>query len=678
MSEFIYIEINNTTYYFEFDVNEKNITLKPKNFLDDGTYLKKDFYLTTQTNSVILNLLKSFDIKILYKEEFLLNELNKFNNLHEKNLLKHLDQTNIISNEHFILNNYFETVEKYFTENYNFLNNPNFKNNLFEINKRLNYINENSLIISDELVTILVLLMNLVNSNNQRFILDFNYLYNTSNNEFKYRPTNIISNIELNNNFEINYKTITGKTSDELQGKLIEKFKDYYYNLFEKISNLYNKDIETEKSNLLNELLNYRLNMNEYIVSLNNVNPNVISLNVPLKIDFNNRLKNQELVDKVNLAYKFLLNLDIAFNNINTIIDDDTPILLLKRIFYAYICYRDFFVEINDLMINRKIKNYFIDNLQFDLEDLISNNLIKNNFYLSIDKQYPLNKNFILSEIKRTQKLDHFIIFHDSISNNILKKEYQTNVQVYYANFSNYKYYINLSEVQLHEILIFELYDFTIDDKTIIFKIDDKKLYFNLQNDLDIEEVHLLKILGKTELVDLTSYLNSKTISLDPFGVKRIVLKDNRQNLFINDSDFVFLLNDIISKYDLLFYSIDKNEKFEFLEVNITKLIDTYRLNDFNNNNYQKIVMNMIPKKINIGKITNKKISADDLADKLVAHLLYYYSKKELEIMLYKFFYSFNETYTIQEINESNLKNYILSKYLNLENNNKILLHMIM
>ena len=62
-NEYIFIEMNNTQYYFEFYKNENKIILKPTNYLDNVTYIEKDFYLETHLNSVILNLLKSYDIK---------------------------------------------------------------------------------------------------------------------------------------------------------------------------------------------------------------------------------------------------------------------------------------------------------------------------------------------------------------------------------------------------------------------------------------------------------------------------------------------------------------------------------------------------------------------------------------------------------------------------------------
>ena len=48
--------------------------------------------------------------------------------------------------------------------------------------------------------------------------------------------------------------------------------------------------------------------MNDYLLSLNNTNINQILLENPIKINFSNRLKEGTLLNKVNLAYKFLTN----------------------------------------------------------------------------------------------------------------------------------------------------------------------------------------------------------------------------------------------------------------------------------------------------------------------------------------------------------------------------------
>ena len=677
-NEYIFIEMNNTTYYLDFFNNEKKIILKPTNYLDNVTYIEKDFYLETHFNSVILNLLKSYDIKILYNENFLLNELNKFNNLQEKYLLNKnfVYDNNIISNEHYILNNYFQTVEEYFTKKYNFFNNLHFNTSFFEINKNFVYENDNSLIIADELVNLIVSIMNLTNINNQRFILDFGYLFNTDNNEYIYTSNNIISNIEINNNFEINYKNLIGNTSDSLFDSIIIEAKKNYASVYKNISFTYNKDFNIEKDNLLNQLMNYRLNMNDYIVSLNNILLNEINLEIPLKINFNNRLKNLELTQKVNLVYKFLLNLDITLNNIRNIIDDETPVILLKRIFYSYIFIRDFFVEDVSLMMDRKIMNYFTANLQFKVENLTSNNFIKNNFYLSIDKQYPLNKNFVLSEIKRTQNLDHCIIFHDKISNHMLKQVYTVNVDVKLSNLKNYNYKINLTTIDIFEYLILDLYNLTINDKLIIHKIDNNILYFNTFTTLNLEEENILKLNGKTEFLNLTTYINDNTDSLDLFGARRIILKDININLFLSKNIFKIFKEKINIKYDLYFYAFDKNNNFKFLDLDVLEIegsLYKYEINQFDNYSYQQIVMNMVPKKINIGKITNRRILKTDLIQKIKLHLLYYYTNEEIQIMMYKFFNSFNSSYVIQVINETNLINYIQKKYLDPENLDKII-----
>ena len=168
MNDFIFIELYQTKYYFRFNQATKEIILEPVNHIENNSYKMKDFYLSSSDNSVILNILKSYDIKILYNEDNLKNEINKFNNLHEKNLLEE-DLKDIISSEQYIMKNYSDTVERYFTDQYNFLNNKNFPNDIFEINKNLSVKN----ISLGELTTILVNLMNLVNTNNQRFIIGF-------------------------------------------------------------------------------------------------------------------------------------------------------------------------------------------------------------------------------------------------------------------------------------------------------------------------------------------------------------------------------------------------------------------------------------------------------------------------------------------------------------------------
>lgn len=671
MNDFIFILLYNTKYYFRFNQVTKEIILEPTNYIENNSYKMKDFYLSSSDNSVILNILKSFDIKILYHEDNLKNELNKFNNLHEKYLIEKGDK-NIISNEHYIMKNYNDTVKRYFTDEYNFLNNTNFPNEIFEINKEITFKNTNL----GELTTILVNLLNLVNNNNQRFIIDFSYFYNNNNNEHNYNPNKIISNIEINNNFEVNYRKIIGSNSQELTDMITEEYKNFYNNVFSKIIDKYNKDFGLEKLNLINQMMNYRLNMNDYILSLKNLTPNQILLDNSIKINFSNKLKDGTLLNKVNLAYKFLTNLDAALNNIskNMNTTNNVSLLLLKRIFYSYIYFRDLSIERKDFLISRQIRNYFKENLEFLAENIFSNSLINNNFYLSVDKQYPLNKKFILSEIKRTQTLQHFIILHDKINNTILEQEYLQNVQIYQSTFKNYKYYIDLFSVSLYQYIIFELYNFSIDNKPIIYTINNDKFYFNIVGNLDINKLYSFKIIGKTQCLDLTTYLSNNTNSLDLSGIRKITLKDDNTILFKTKNTFQLIKTDIIDKYDIFLNTKDINNNSNFTKnFVISNISNLYTIN-LNCENYQEINLILIPKKINIGKIVDKKILVNDLIIKIREYLLYYYTSSELELMMFNFYNKIENNSNNVSLSNSDLDTYIQIKYLEPIENKRILL----
>ena len=218
------------------------------------------------------------------------------------------------------------------------------------------------------------------------------------------------------------------------------------------------------------------------------------------------------------------------------------------------------------------------------------------------------------------------------------------------------------------------MYNFSIDNKPIIYKINDDKFYFNIAGDLDINKLYDFKIIGKTQFLDLTTYLNSNTNSIDLSGIRKITLKDDNIILFKTKNTFQLTKTDIIEKYDIFLNTKDNNNNSDFTEnFDISNVSDIYTIN-LNSNNYLEIYLILIPKKINIGKIVDKKILVDDLITKIREHLLYYYTSNELELMMFNFYNMIENTSNNVSLSNSDLNAYIQIKYLEPIENKRILL----
>ena len=720
-TDFLTIKLNNTEYYVvkEQDLIKSFIILIPKNIniAFDNNYVKSLYNFNLEIDhKILLNKLLSYnEVFIKVNSDNILNEINKYNNVREKfyiYLINNLKDKKVsVLGEFFDI--YYSKLNKLFISNYD--NNQNLENKLFNLdnNLALNFYNNNfsENILQYDSIVILDNIMSSLRYNNQRFTVTFHYEYNKEINIFSLTNNDILEILEWSNNLNINLNELINK---DVENNLLQYFINNYNEKELFLKARYRMMDFKNKLTLIN-LLNYRDIINNNFIKKDN--NDTLSLNIYLidnfEIDYVETYFKKGLLSlKVNLVYHLLDKFNFILNEISKDLTNTIPLKLFKRILCNYIFIRDQVLENSNY---RNINNYNFSKLQIDADSIGIENIINSFFYVSIDRMYPLKKDFFYNELHKIKFNKNIIINHNNINTDSLVRECTKTISIYNSDIDSFKYMIKKEDIV--EFKFISKYSFKINGLSIISYVKDQNIYFITTTELDIIKQHELTIISNIDFLNINSILsynfdttnslttNKEFISKDINIFRNFNLKNNKINYFITDNKFKFeykrpalstsntiQTNDIniFDFFEVVLHCIDFNNIETRLKINkdnVVKESSNYTISGFIMTKYKIINLIIIMKPTitididtdtNIGLNDNYEftdiftfINSQDIQLKLVNYLLLYYNFNEIEKMKdnYETLCSFNSDTFVNQYYDITSSNYIdkLKEYINLK-----------